>query len=174
MRQDCRTGGAVRPLRRGCIDRDGLACGRLFLCARCRAQVLICSHCDRGQRYCADGCAWEARRRSQREAGRRYQRSRDGRFACAERNRRYRARRKIVTHQGSPRDGGDGVVVMTPAAALDRLLTTGSAGRPATHQPFWQCRWCGRICSHSVRLEPLRGRRVYRNHRRGPEHDHSP
>ena len=24
---------------------------RLFLCARCRRQVLICSRCDRGQRF---------------------------------------------------------------------------------------------------------------------------
>ena len=25
---------------------------RLFVCARCRRQVLVCSRCDRGQRYC--------------------------------------------------------------------------------------------------------------------------
>ena len=31
--------------------------GRRYLCAACRAAVLICSHCDRGQRYCAAGCA---------------------------------------------------------------------------------------------------------------------
>lgn len=30
---------------------------RLFLCACCRIQVLVCRQCDRGQRYCADGCA---------------------------------------------------------------------------------------------------------------------
>lgn len=53
--------------------------GRLFLCARCQAQVLVCSHCDRGQRYCANGCANVTRLSRQREAGKRYQQSRIGR-----------------------------------------------------------------------------------------------
>ena len=53
--------------------------GRLFLCARCHAQVLVCSHCDRGQIYCAQGCAQTARRDAQRAAGQRYQVSRRGR-----------------------------------------------------------------------------------------------
>ena len=30
---------------------------RLFLCARCRRQVLICSRCDRGQQYCGARCS---------------------------------------------------------------------------------------------------------------------
>ena len=30
---------------------------RLFLCARCRRQVLICSVCDRGQQYCGARCS---------------------------------------------------------------------------------------------------------------------
>ena len=75
--------------------------GRLFLCACCREQVLICRRCDRGQRYCRT-CAKEARRASVREAGRRYQQSRQGRFAHAARSRLHRERNKKVTHQGSP------------------------------------------------------------------------
>ena len=39
---------------------DG-ASGRFFLCALCRQQVLICSHCDRGQVYCAGDCRDQAR-----------------------------------------------------------------------------------------------------------------
>ena len=31
--------------------------GRRYLCARCRKAVTICSHCDRGHRYCGEGCA---------------------------------------------------------------------------------------------------------------------
>ena len=77
------------------------AMGRLFLCARCRVQVLICSACDHGQVYCAGGCSQLTRRASVREAGQRYQRSRKGRFVHAERSRRYRERRQNVTHQGS-------------------------------------------------------------------------
>ena len=34
----------------------GDASARLFLCAGCRAQALICSCCDRGQIYCAGDC----------------------------------------------------------------------------------------------------------------------
>jgi len=39
---------------------------RLFLCARCRCQVLLCSHCDRGQRYCTPACSRQAREAAQR------------------------------------------------------------------------------------------------------------
>ena len=62
---------------------------RLFLCARCRRQVLICSRCDRGQRYCGARCSGPARRESLRAAGRRYQQTRRGRHCHAERQRRY-------------------------------------------------------------------------------------
>jgi hypothetical protein len=58
---------------------------RLFLCVRCKAQVLVCSHCDRGQIYCAQGCAQTARRDAQRAVGRRYQKSRRGRVNHAAR-----------------------------------------------------------------------------------------
>ena len=75
--------------------------GRMFLCGLCRAQVVLCRRCDRGQIYCGRGCAGRARGEAQREAGERYQRSRRGRFAHAARALRYRARCKIVTHQGS-------------------------------------------------------------------------
>ncbi len=121
---------------------------RLFLCGRCRAQVLICSHCDRGQVYCGPRCSEAARTRSRREAGRRYQRSRPGRFAHAERSRRYRLRRKNVTHQGSP------------AAVPEGLLPSpseGTANRPvfiAIPPPItaWRCHRCGRHCAAFVRL----------------------
>jgi hypothetical protein len=78
------------------------ASARLFMCAECHAQALICSCCDRGQIYCVGDCAAHARRRSERDAGRRYQTSRRGRLAHAERTRRYRVRCKNVTHHGSP------------------------------------------------------------------------
>lgn len=47
-------------------------------------------------------CADQARRTAVRAAGCRYQASRRGRHAHAERQRRYRAKPKKVTHQGSP------------------------------------------------------------------------
>jgi hypothetical protein len=77
---------------------DGIC--RLFLCSRCRVQVLVCRRCDRGQIYCFGACAQEARRERRREARRRYQATDRGRAMHADRNRRYRARRRCVTDHG--------------------------------------------------------------------------
>ena len=103
------------------MERDA----RLFLCARCREQVLLCSHCDRGQRYCSAACSRQARESAQREAAQRYQRSRRGRMAHAARARRWRSRHrsdaKKVTHQGSRSCPADAPLV----ACMD--ITTDSA-----------------------------------------------
>ena len=136
---------------------------RLFLCARCRAQVLICSHCDRGQIYCARGCAQTARREAQRAAGRRYQASRRGRVNHALRAGRYRTRQKNVTHQGSPPGLSDDLV--TPGWAkraseppsVCRVSGVQTRSR-CDRDPTWRCQWCGRRCSPFVRYEFLRGR----------------
>jgi len=54
---------------------------RCFCACAAKLRFLICSHCDRGQIYCAQGCAQTARRDAQRAAGRRYQASRRGRVS---------------------------------------------------------------------------------------------
>ena len=75
---------------------------RLFNCARCACQVVICSHCDRGQIYCAGDCAHQARQESLNQAGQRYQSSRKGQRTHATRQAQYRERQQQkVTHQGS-------------------------------------------------------------------------
>ena len=52
--------------RRPCrFDQDDPIPARLFLCARCRVQVAICSRCDRGHIYCAGADAYEAVVRNQ-------------------------------------------------------------------------------------------------------------
>jgi hypothetical protein len=68
------------------------ACGQVFF---------LCLRCDRGHRYCGRACAAEARRASVLAAGRRYQASLDGRLAHADRQRRYRERRraKVTYHR---------------------------------------------------------------------------
>jgi hypothetical protein len=143
---------------------------RFFLCACCRKQVLVCSDCDRGQRYCADGCASRTRRSLQRDAARRYQRGRTGRFKHALRTRRWRARRaaqmQIVTHQGSQ---------LTPADAVLTVITLPSSTQPtqpcvntstsSTSAPAWRCHWCCVPCAAHVRLGFLR---------HSPNHGHSP
>jgi hypothetical protein len=85
---------------------------RMFLCARCRQQVLLCSHCDHGQRYCSRACSSASRRGQRRQSSQDYQRSARGRLKHAARTalwrRRCRARHPSgalgaankVTHQG--------------------------------------------------------------------------
>ena len=76
--------------------------GRLYFCQRCSTQVIICSRCDHGQRYCASTCAQNARAASRNRAAKKYQSSRTGRFNNAARQRRFRQRHpQKVTHQGS-------------------------------------------------------------------------
>lgn len=122
--------------------------GRRYLCAGCRTAVLICSHCDRGHRYCTPKCADQARRGAVRAAGCRYQASLRGRHAHAERQRRYRARQQKVTHQGSP-----------PTALTDPLATEPTV--PVTPVP-WHCCRCRKTLPEWVRQDFLR-RRIRRH-----------
>ena len=125
---------------------------RLYNCARCRCQVVICSHCDRGNIYCGKRCSESARRQSRREAGRRYQKTRRGRFAHAARQRRYRRRRRAkVTHQGSPPDGSDETL-----PAESRKPARGSEEPGAVPSDGIRCCFCGRVCSHFLRQSFLR------------------
>jgi hypothetical protein len=153
-----------RPRHTGGPDGNDDRSARLFLCARCRTQVVICRCCDRGQIYCPDGCAQQARQASCRASARRYQRSRAGRFAHAERSRRYRARQKIVTHQGSPTAPTDvhvdpgaertsSAVVAAPCPAL--------ASRPQRASGR-DCHWCGCPCPRFLRQDFLTRPRAVR------------
>ncbi len=117
---------------------------RLFHCARCRRQVVICRRCDRGNIYCGKRCSQPARRESLRAAGRRYQDSRAGRLKHAARQRRYRSRREKVTHQGSPTWPAHDSLRRESRPALARF---GASIR---------CRFCQRPCSPFVRLDFLR------------------
>ena len=135
---------------------------RLFLCVRCKAQVLVCSHCDRGQIYCAQGCAQTARRDAQRAAGRRYQASRRGRVNHAARAGRYRARQNNVTHQGSPPHRSDDLVMASTVeiASKPSSASPGEVARPSPGRRSgnWSCHWCGCRCPPFVRREFLRRR----------------
>lgn len=133
---------------------------RLFVCARCRVQVVLCSYCDRGQRYCTPSCSRQARHAAQRDTQRRYQASRAGRMAHARRAQRWRIRHhgkrigahatratrpqassndeadsNIVTHQGSQDPGADAPLVAwshASAASNLRLVTQACAAVPST------------------------------------------
>jgi hypothetical protein len=146
---------------------------RLFLCARCRKQVLICRRCDRGQIYCPDGCAIIARRKSVREAGRRYQQSRQGRFKQAERIRRFRLRKQNVTHQGSE-SVAENDLLPANSAKVDKRVVLPDQTYPLN---TLRCHFCGASCSDFVRYSFLHRRRVpnfVQLDRRGTQRGHSP
>jgi hypothetical protein len=134
-----------------CIDE---ASCRMFLCARCCCQVLVCRRCDRGQVYCVGTCAQEARRDKQREARQRYQATPRGRVMHAERNRRYRARQQRVTDHGLSKEHEAGLL---PGFEGGSALNASSFSRKPPGP--WFCHHCGHTASAFLRLSALRPRR---------------
>lgn len=118
---------------------------RLFHCAGCQRQVIICRHCDRGHRYCSRECAQSARRASRQAAAQRYQTGRKGRYRHARRQQIYRRRRrKKVTHQSSPLCASNDLLAPNPSGRVKpkkRLTRRGSI----------RCHFCGRPCSRFLR-----------------------
>ena len=116
----------------------------MTLCAwpSCRSAFSVCAACDVGRlRYCSPECAASARRRSVREAGKRYQKSRRGRALHAARQARYRGRQApLVTHQSesdlaAPSRGRQAPrVTNKPESDLAGPATLPPAPR-VTHQP---------------------------------------
>lgn len=158
--------------------------GRLFLCARCHCQVLVCSPCDHGQRYCASGCADITRQCRQREAGKRYQQGRAGCHKHAARSRKWRRRRaalaKIVTHQGSQAGPADAQLQASespPAlppdsqassqckASISESIVVSATARTGNVAlaVVWRCHWCQSPCAALVRIGFLRHSRWVRN-----------
>lgn len=125
---------------------------RFYLCARCRSQTFVCRTCDRGQLYCASGCAAASRSQSQREARQRYSKTRRARTLNAERQHRYRLRQRAqeeqrVTDQGSR------------AGQVRRLSNASIEARAAEHLPSAArpagvilCDHCACECATGVRL----------------------
>ena len=154
MRGEYPAKGGVR-LRLVCDDGQAEpGAGRLFQCARCCCQVVVCRHCDRGQIYCGSGCAGQARHQTLRKAGKRYQKTRRGQEKHAARMGHMRARRKIVTHHGSPPPpAGDLLAAGAMATSHDDASPAEPPRRATTH-----CHWCGRPCLLAFRSGFLRRR----------------
>ncbi len=120
---------------------------RLYHCCRCQAQVIICSLCDRGNRYCAGRCAEVARNASLKRAAQKYQFSRPGRINNAARQKAFRLRQNlIVTHQGSQ-----------PLVSHDVLKTRGAwpktPSKRAKNDTVLRCHHCGSHCSPFLRQD---------------------
>ncbi len=156
------------------MDMDRTA--RLFLCARCRDQVLLCSHCDRGQQYCGRACSILSRRERRRETARRYQSSRRGRLKHAARAACWRARRRSlsqasaggdidkVTHQGCPHASADVSLLAcqtpstceVPTGIADSGGDTTPASASAASSTVRVCRRCTHRLVPHLRLGFLR------------------
>ncbi len=103
---------------------------RMFVCARCRCQAVVCRSCDRGRIYCGRHCATEARREQQREARRRYQSTDRGRALHVERSRRYRERQRVTDHTCQPPDHADLVPATAVAPIVDsRIIPAAGSAR---------------------------------------------
>ena len=126
---------------------------RLYSCCRCHTQVIICSHCDRGQRYCAGDCRHKARLESTTRATKKYQQSRAGQFNNADRQHRFRQRQKQkVTHQGSARKPLHGLL-------KTRLTEIKKTQKPSFSGSTCHCHYCGADCEPFLRLDFLNSSR---------------
>jgi len=154
--------------------------GRMFLCASCRVQVVLCRRCDRSQIYCGRRCSVAARWAAQKAASQRYQSSRPGRFAHAARARRYRARCKIVTHQGSTMLVGGDLLPIEAVVAVSQIAEGEPAGSTPNASTSVSCACCGARCAAAVRLGFVRhhrrapGQSVGANRRANNPDEHSP
>lgn len=146
---------------------------RLFLCALCRKQTLVCKSCDRGQRYCSKACSEIRRAQLKREANQRYAATRAGRHNSAKRQSDSRARQRakkdevaeIVTGQGS-----------APAAPPDKLVRdrSDSINKPQTNQPTdMRCHFCNQCCDPLLRSDFLSPAQRHRRYAHTP-HDTIP
>ena len=119
---------------------------RLYNCASCHAQTMICRCCDRGNVYCP-ACALPARQEARRRASQRYQKSLQGRLNHAARQRRYREKQtEKVTHNGS-------LEAETPVAHSTKRNPSISS-ELATAEIII-CHFCGEICSPFLRADYL-------------------
>ncbi len=118
---------------------------RLYNCACCYVQVIICRNCDRGNIYCGAACSGRSRVKNLRIANQIYQKSFRGRQKHAERQRQYRSRKKNkVTDQGSP--------LLPPNDLLPREpneYTTQAS-------ELVHCNFCGKVVSPFLRNGYLR------------------
>ena len=116
---------------------------RLYHCTRCHCQVIICRRCDRGNVYCGETCANPARSESKKRAAKRYQCSRLGRQANADRQSRFREKHRLevkkVTHQGSRPTPPNDLLSFALNQRQDNQKTVSFPVRGPIHCHFCQC-----------------------------------
>ena len=131
---------------------------RMFTCARCHKQIVICTRCDRSNRYCSDKCSDAALKESWRRASARYQSTERGRIKHKVRHQRYLQRQEEMTHKGisqvpvelriSPRATDFDVAHQEVKDDEETMRGPGLAPAPT---PI-RCHFCGRACGSFTRL----------------------
>jgi hypothetical protein len=115
-------------------------CGRLFF---------ICSHCDRGQRYCSEPCRLKSRAEQLRAAQRRYLQSPEGREDQSDRQRAYRLRKAALSRASASESVIDHAPKSPPTSCMitpQPVLALIKAPRQHSHSnDGWViCQFCGR------------------------------
>lgn len=118
---------------------------RLYMCARCRAQVIVCRRRDRDQIDCGRDCSKASLRASLREACRRCQRSWRGRLAHATRMRRIRDRRDKVTYHRSAGPAAGALLAATSTTSVSQTTFTILLPSPTTGHRRFCCRGANKI-----------------------------
>ena len=113
-------------------------------CRGCGERVFVCRPCDRGQRYCGEGCRGPARRAQRSAARLRHQRSPEGREDHRDHQRAYRER-LVMDHSSGP------VVAIETLVAVSPVVSNGPEGEETSggySYAFFaarlECRFCGR------------------------------
>ena len=181
------------------MDKNDIDSGRRYLCARCMAAVLIGTCCDRGNRYCFGNCSKISRHESQKESGKRYRQTKNGKAKANERQARFRSRQRLKEAMqkdtSQPLQQEEKSPLPQPSLSAQEEIVTHHGGPPhptdvpippvptvkpiIAHKPFC-CHFCGRLLSERVRINKLTHRirhsiPLYTQHdRRKKHHDHAP
>ena len=114
---------------------------RIFNCARCHRQTIVCSCCDRGNIYCGLTCSQAYRKESMRASGKRYQNTSHGKMKHTGRQKRYKRQfQNKMTHQGSQEISTNDLL----QTEKNENTKTISNGEP-------HCHFCKRSCSLLLR-----------------------
>jgi hypothetical protein len=115
----------------------------------CRVLFFICSHCDRGQRYCSSECRERSRLEQQRAARRRHQQSPEGRLDHRDRQRSYRMRQAAISRASAAKSVTDHTSHLDQTSATIRQPRSWWPLEPV--RELWRslgafvCRFCGRV-----------------------------
>ena len=157
--RDCPDGPQLsRPAARaGMGTREELLRRRICRGVGCGAVFWICRHCDRGHRYCSDGCRQKTARQQGRDANRRHQQSQEGRLDHRDRQRDYRERRRrrVTDHTSAAPSGSDSIVTAELFRSEDGPGSVSGEDRYVASAGFEPaCIICGRTAGSTPSKRP--------------------